>query len=100
TAMAFLCFAEAGVETAVVEVGLGGRLDATNVLTPLVTVVTNVALDHTAELGESLGAVAAEKAGIFKAGVPAIVGEVSGEPLGVLRDRAQAVGAPFHSLED
>lgn len=100
TAMAFLCFAEAGVETAVVEVGLGGRLDATNVLEPLVSVVTNVALDHTAELGDTLDAVAAEKAGIFKAGVPAIVGERGAGPLRVLRERAREVGAPFHTLAE
>jgi len=100
TAMAFLCFAEDGVRTAVVEVGLGGRLDATNVIRPEVSVVTNVALDHSAELGESIEEVAAEKAGIFKREVPAITGETEKVALGVLRGRAQEVGAPLRSLDE
>lgn len=99
TAIAFLCFAEAGVEAAVVEVGLGGRLDATNVLEPALTVVTNVAMDHTVELGDSLPLVAGEKAGIFKPGVPAITGESPGEALDVLRQRAGEVGAPLTELD-
>ena len=100
TAIAFLCFAEAGVEVAVVEVGLGGRLDATNVVEPEVTVVTNVALDHTLELGGTLAEVAAEKAGIFKPGVPVITGEGDISVLRMLRERADAVGAPFAALEE
>ena len=68
TALGFLCFAEAVVDVAVVEVGLGGRLDATNVLTPLVSVVTSISLEHTAILGDTLAAVAREKAGIIKEG--------------------------------
>ena len=68
TALGFLCFAEADVDVAVVEVGLGGRLDATNVLTPLVSVVTSISLEHTAILGDTLAAVAREKAGIIKEG--------------------------------
>lgn len=99
TAIAFLCFAEAGVETAVVEVGLGGRLDATNVITPLVSVITNVALDHTAELGTSLPRVAAEKAGILKPGVPAITGERDSAVLEVLRGRAEEVGTSLGELD-
>jgi dihydrofolate synthase / folylpolyglutamate synthase len=99
TALAFLCFAEAGVDLAVVEVGLGGRLDSTNVITPLATAVTNVARDHTEYLGESLEQIAWEKAGIFKPGVPAVVGE--GEPFTseVLRHRAAEVGAPLVMLD-
>lgn len=100
TAIAFLCFAEMDVEVAVVEVGLGGRLDATNVVDPEVAVVTNVALDHTAELGVTLEEVAGEKAGIFKRGVPAITGEREGRALEVLRARAEAVGAPLIDLDD
>jgi dihydrofolate synthase/folylpolyglutamate synthase len=100
TAMAFLCFAEAGVETAVVEVGLGGRLDATNVVDPLVTAVTNVTLDHTEYLGATIAAIAAEKAGIFKPGVPALTAETDGEVLAVLRERAAVVGAPFSTLDE
>lgn len=99
TAIAFLCFADERVETAVVEVGLGGRLDATNVLAPLLSVVTNVALDHMAELGESIAEVAAEKAGILKRGVPAITGEVATEPLRILRERATEVGTELHVLD-
>ncbi len=75
TAMAFDLFAEAEVDVAVIETGLGGRLDATNVLTPLVAGVTGIALDHTDWLGTTVEAIAPEKAGIYKAGVPAVVGE-------------------------
>lgn len=100
TAIAFLCFADAGVEVAVVEVGLGGRLDSTNVITPLATAVTNVALDHTQYLGESLEAIGREKAGIFKPGVPALTGEADPAVLEVLRRRAAEAGAPFSALEE
>lgn len=98
TAMAFLAMAEAGVEVAVVEVGLGGRLDATNVIMPEASIVTNVALDHVQLLGDTLPAVAREKAGIFKPGVPAITAETDPEPLAVLAEVAAAVGAPLHVL--
>lgn len=100
TAMAFLCFADAGVQAAVVEVGLGGRLDATNVIDPLATAVTNVALEHTEYLGDTVAQIAAEKAGIFKPGVPVVTGERAPETLAVLRDRAAEVGAPFHPLDE
>ena len=94
TALAFLCFARAGVDLAVVEVGLGGRLDSTNVLDPLATAVTNVARDHTEYLGDSLEGIAWEKAGIFKPGVPAVVGETEPGLREVLLRRAAEVGAP------
>ncbi len=100
TAIAFLCFAEAGVEVAVVEVGLGGRLDATNVLSPVATAVTNVAFDHREYLGDSLAEIAREKAGIFRRGVPALIGETQPEPLRVLRERAEEVGAAFLPLDE
>ncbi|HEX2090891.1 MAG TPA: Mur ligase family protein [Longimicrobiaceae bacterium] len=100
TAIAFLCFAEAGVEVAVVEVGLGGRLDSTSVLAPVVTTVTNVARDHTEYLGDSLESIAAEKAGIWKPGVPAITAETDPAALRVLRARAAEVGAPFRALDE
>nr|WP_276510345.1 folylpolyglutamate synthase/dihydrofolate synthase family protein [Longimicrobium terrae] len=100
TALAFLCFARAGVEIAVVEVGLGGRLDSTNVLDPLVCAVTNVAVDHTEYLGDTVEAIAAEKAGIFKPGVPAITGESAPGTLAVLRARAEDAGAPLTVLDD
>lgn len=99
TALAFLCFAEAGVDLAVVEVGLGGRLDSTNVVEPLATAVTNVARDHTEYLGESLEEIAWEKAGIFKPGVPAVVGETAAGPREVLRRRAAEVGAPLVEVD-
>ncbi|HYW08519.1 MAG TPA: folylpolyglutamate synthase/dihydrofolate synthase family protein [Longimicrobium sp.] len=100
TAIAFLCFAEAGVDTAVVEVGLGGRLDSTNVITPIATAVTNIGIDHTEFLGDTPGEIAWEKAGILKPGVPAVTAETAELPLGVLRRRAAEVGAPFHALAE
>jgi dihydrofolate synthase/folylpolyglutamate synthase len=98
TAIAFLCFAEAGVDLAVVEVGLGGRLDSTNVITPLAAAVTNVALEHTQYLGNTLEEIAGEKAGIFKPGIPAITGERNPATLAVLRERAEAAGTRLIEL--
>jgi dihydrofolate synthase/folylpolyglutamate synthase len=100
TAIAFLCFAEAAVDTAVVEVGLGGRLDSTNVIAPVATAITNIGIDHTEFLGSAPGEIAWEKAGIFKPGVVAVTAETAELPLGVLRRRAAEVGAPFHALGD
>ena len=79
TLMAFWYFAKSEVDIAVVEVGLGGRLDSTNIIVPQLSVVTNISLDHTQLLGETETLIAAEKAGIFKHGVPAVVGEAEGE---------------------
>lgn len=93
TALAFLLFAEAGVEMAVVEVGLGGRLDATNVLDPLVSVVTNVSRDHTDYLGEDLPGIAREKSGIFRSGRPALIGEEDEAIVQVLVEEAASRGA-------
>lgn len=93
TAIAFADFAARGAEIAVVEVGLGGRLDATNVVTPLVSVVTHVALDHTDYLGPTLETIAGEKAGIAKPGVPFVVGEPDGAIADLLVSRAEAAGA-------
>jgi len=84
TVMAFLHFARAGVEVAVVEVGLGGRLDATNVIDPEVSVITTIALDHTEFLGETIAAVAAEKGGIIKPHRPVVIGVVGAEAAAVL----------------
>jgi len=100
TAIAFLCFAEAGVDLAVVEVGLGGRLDSTNVIAPEACAITNVARDHTEYLGESLEEIAFEKAGILKPGVPAVTGETADGPLSVLRRRAEEVGAPLAEIRE
>jgi dihydrofolate synthase/folylpolyglutamate synthase len=79
TAVAFELFRRAGIEIAVVEVGLGGRLDATNVVSPLATAITSIAFDHQTYLGTTLRAIALEKAGIIKAGVPVVVGELAPE---------------------
>ena len=89
---AFELFRRAGIEVGVVEVGIGGRLDATNVLDPEVSVVTNVAADHLETLGPSLPDVAREKAGIFRPGRPALTAE-TGAPLAVLRAEAERIGA-------
>ena len=96
TAMAFLHFARAGVDYAVLEVGLGGRLDATNVVDPLVTVITTIGIDHTEYLGTTVREIAAEKAGIAKPGVPLILGSVNDDAAAVIEGVAQAVGAPLY----
>jgi dihydrofolate synthase/folylpolyglutamate synthase len=98
TALCFLVFREAGVEWAAVEVGLGGRLDATNVLRPEVCALTSVALEHTAWLGDSLAEVAAEKAGIFKPDVPVALGPLPEAALEVAERTAMEVGAPVRRL--
>lgn len=74
-AMAFTAFAEYGVDVAVIETGLGGRLDSTNIITPVLSVITNIGLEHTQILGDTLAEIAGEKAGIIKEGVPVVVGE-------------------------
>ncbi len=98
TAIALLALARARVQAAVIEVGLGGRLDATNVIRPQVSVLTNVALDHVQLLGPTLESVATEKAGIIKPGVPVVTAEGEGAPLEIFRARAQAMRAPFSRL--
>jgi dihydrofolate synthase/folylpolyglutamate synthase len=85
TVLAFACFAESAVDCAVIEVGLGGRFDATNVLTPLVSVITTVGLDHQEYLGTTPASIACEKAGIIKQGVPVVAGRLAPEPLSVIR---------------
>lgn len=77
--MAFCYFADCEVDVAVIEVGLGGRLDSTNIITPELSIITNISLDHTQFLGDTLPQIAAEKAGIMKAGVPCVVGECTDE---------------------
>ena len=88
TGLAFKWFADETVDVAVIEVGLGGRLDSTNVITPELSVVTTIGLDHCAQLGDTLAAIAGEKAGIFKPGVPALVGESHPETAPVFDDKA------------
>jgi dihydrofolate synthase/folylpolyglutamate synthase len=95
TALAFAWFAEQGVQWAVVEVGLGGRLDATNVLIPKVAVITSISLDHMAILGDTLSQIAQEKAGIVKPGVPVVSAPQTGEALAVIEATCQRQKAPL-----
>ncbi len=97
TALGCLLFARAGAEVAVMEVGLGGRLDATNALEPTMSVITNIALDHTDVLGGTEAAIAAEKAGILRANVPALTG-ATGEALGVIKAVAEKLKTPLWVL--
>lgn len=99
TAIAFLALAEADVDVAVIEVGLGGRLDSTNVIRPEITVLTNVALDHVQLLGPTVESIAREKAGIIKAGVPVVTTERDPVPLAIFRATAATAGAEFDVLE-
>jgi len=93
TAMAFAYFARAGADVAVIEAGLGGRLDSTNVLMPIAAGVTSIGLDHTEYLGSTLEEIAREKAGIFKAGRPAVIGERDHRIRSLLADHARNAGA-------
>lgn len=94
TVMAFDWFAREMVDVAVIEVGLGGRLDSTNIITPELSVITNISLDHVAQLGDTLPQIASEKAGIIKPGVPAVIGEADGKVREVFERKAAEVGAP------
>lgn len=98
TALACALFARAGVECAVMEVGLGGRFDATNALAPRLSVITGVALDHTEVLGDTVTQIATEKAGIMRPGVPALTG-ATGAALRVIEGAAAALGTPLTALE-
>jgi dihydrofolate synthase/folylpolyglutamate synthase len=100
TAMAFLLYSEIPDEYTVLETGLGGRLDATNICRPELTVITRIGLDHCDWLGGDVKTVAAEKAGIIKPGVPVIVGKNADEALEVFAARAKEAGAPFHYAPD
>jgi len=93
TAMAFDHFAHAGVDAAVIETGLGGRLDSTNVVSPLVAAVTTIGIDHAEYLGETRESIAGEKAGIFKPGVPAVIGEADPHIATLLAEHARRRGA-------
>ncbi|MDR2691091.1 MAG: bifunctional folylpolyglutamate synthase/dihydrofolate synthase [Dysgonamonadaceae bacterium] len=101
TGMAFAYFAWQAVDVAVIEVGLGGRLDCTNVITPVLTIITNISFDHTNLLGNTLTAIAGEKAGIIKPGVPAVIGEAEGEVREVFESARQKVqGKKFLFVQD
>ena len=95
TAVAFLVYAEAGCDYAVLETGLGGRLDATNICVPEICVITKIGLDHCDWLGDTVEKIAAEKAGIIKKGVPIVLGKNDPAVIAVVKARASEVGAPF-----
>jgi len=98
--MAFAYFAHQEVDYAVIEVGLGGRLDATNVIQPLLSVITNIGFDHTEFLGTSLAQIAYEKAGIIKTDIPVVIGETIAETLPVFKAQAKEMNAPIHFAEE
>ncbi len=100
TAMAFLRFAEAEVGIALIETGLGGRLDATNVVSPELAVITSVSLDHMEQLGDNVAAIAGEKAGILKPGRPVLTGLLPPEAEAVVRRVAEERGCPLHRVAD
>lgn len=100
TAMAFLRFAEAKVAVGIIETGLGGRLDATNVVDPEISIITSISLDHTEILGDTLEAIAAEKAGILKPGKPVVMGLLPAEAERVIERVAGQRGCPLHKVAD
>lgn len=100
TALAFDYFASEKVDIAVIEVGLGGRLDCTNIITPLVSVITNISFDHMQFLGHTLPEIAGEKAGIIKQGIPVIIGETTPETKPVFEAKAAEMHSPIHFAEE
>ena len=100
TAVAFIAFSEAKCDYAVLETGLGGRLDATNICSPEICIITKIGLDHCDWLGDTVEKIAAEKAGIIKKGVPIVLGKNEPEVIAVVKARASEVGAPFFYAPD
>lgn len=100
TAMALKYFAEQKVDYAVIEVGLGGRLDCTNIITPILSIITNISFDHTQFLGNTLAEIAGEKAGIIKPGVPVVIGEYLPETRTVFEKKAKSENAPILFAQD
>ena len=100
TALAFKYFEEQKVDIAIVEVGLGGRLDCTNIISPILSIITNISFDHTQFLGNTLAKIAGEKAGIIKKGVPVIIGEANEETRPVFQSKAKEVDADIIFAED
>jgi len=94
TAAAFLYFMKSGVDYAIIEVGMGGRLDSTNVITPAVSVINNISLEHTQYLGDTIEKIASEKAGIMKPGIPCVTAN-SGTALDVIAERSETIGCPL-----
>ncbi|MBO7608793.1 MAG: bifunctional folylpolyglutamate synthase/dihydrofolate synthase [Muribaculaceae bacterium] len=100
SAMALDYFAVQKVDYAIIEVGLGGRLDSTNIITPILSIITNISIDHTEFLGNTIEEIASEKAGIIKAGTPAIVGEAEGSVRDVFTDKANSEKAQITFVTD
>lgn len=100
TALAFKYFNDMKVDIAVIEVGLGGRLDCTNIITPALSIITNISFDHTQFLGDTLAKIAGEKAGIIKEGIPVVIGETTDETRPIFEQKAKEVGAPAIFAED
>lgn len=100
TAMAFCYFADEKVDVAVIEVGLGGRLDCTNIIHPDLCIITNISFDHTQFLGDTLAKIAGEKAGIIKKDIPVVIGETTPETKAVFLQRSEEVNAPIIFAED
>jgi dihydrofolate synthase/folylpolyglutamate synthase len=100
TMLGFLCFRRAGCTKAVIEVGLGGRLDSTNVVKPMACLITPIELEHTELLGDTIAKIAAEKAGIIKPGVPVYTSATRPEALAVIRQTAQSKGSPLRVLDE
>jgi dihydrofolate synthase/folylpolyglutamate synthase len=98
--LALQYFADCKVDVAIMEVGMGGRLDATNIITPLLSVITNIGLDHTAFLGNTLTAIAGEKAGIIKANVPVIIGQHTAETRAVFLEKAASQNALLYFADE
>ena len=98
--LAFDYFAKFQVDVAVIEVGMGGRLDATNIITPLLSVITNIGFDHTQFLGDTLAKIAAEKAGIIKRNIPVVIGEYSQETQPVFQNKAAAEQATIYFAQE
>lgn len=100
TALAFKYFADEKIDIAVIEVGLGGRLDCTNIITPILSIITNISFDHTQFLGNTLAQIASEKAGIIKHQVPVVIGETTTETQPVFENKAKEMNAPIFFAED
>lgn len=100
TAMAFKYFSDMQVDVAVIEVGLGGRLDCTNIISPILSIITNISLDHTQFLGTTAAEIAKEKAGIIKKNIPVVIGETTDETYKVFRDRTEKLQTPVVFAEE
>ena len=102
TALAFKYFEEAGVDIAVIETGLGGRLDCTNIISPILSVITNISFDHVQFLGDTLSAIAEEKAGIIKPSIPVVIGETGGnnDIKTVFAEKASKTHSPIYFADE